>query len=405
VQGATVTFQSTATGTPVPAYQWLFSATNLLSNQTNSVLTLTNVQPSQAGIYSLVASNAAGSITSAPALLTVWVPPAIAYQPTNATVAQGGNANFQSAATGTPAPIYQWFYNGTNQLTGQISGTLLLTNVQLSQAGIYTMLASNVAGSVTSSPALLTVLVPPAIASQPTNESVVQGGSVSFQIVAMGNPAPAYQWYFNGTNLLDGQIADTLQLTNVQLLQAGGYSVVAANAGGSATSAVAQLTVFVPPAITLQPTNVTVLQGNNGSFYVTATGIPDPAYQWYFNETNLLEGATGSTLILTNAQGWQMGGYLVVVTNIAGAATSTMAQLIVPLPPVISVSSLDAAAGAVAISLLSQPGLNYTLEYKDSLTDTNWVPVEPPVPGTGGLIFLLDTNAPPTSRFYRVSGD
>jgi hypothetical protein len=56
------------------------------------------------------------------------------------------------------------------------------------------------------------------------------------------------------------------------------------------------------------------------------------------------------------------------------------------------------------MSLDSLAGLNYQLEYKDSLTQTSWVPILPVVPGTGTLILLQDTNAlPAASRFYRVS--
>jgi hypothetical protein len=248
------------------------------------------------------------------------------------------------------------------------------------------------------------VAIAPSITWQPTNVVALQGSAVSFLTSATGTPTPAYQWFFNTTNLLIGQTNSLLTLTNVQLSQAGGYSVVAVNAAGSETSAVALLTVFVPPAISLPPTNTTVLQGNDASFYVAATGIPDPAYQWYYNLTNLLNGAASSTLTLTNAQSWQMGGYFVVVTNIAGVVTSSVAQLTVLAPPVINLNGLDTIAGTISISLSSQTGLNYVLEYKDSLTDTNnWTPAGTPVPGTGDMIYLLDINAPPASRFYRVS--
>jgi len=56
------------------------------------------------------------------------------------------------------------------------------------------------------------------------------------------------------------------------------------------------------------------------------------------------------------------------------------------------------------MSLISVAGLDYQLEYKDTLTQTNWVPIVPVVPGTGTLMMLQDTNAlPAASRFYRVS--
>ena len=68
--GSTVTFSVAATGTPPLAYQWQKDGVNL-SGQTNASLTLANVQPSAAGRYRVIVSNAAGSVTSAEATLTV----------------------------------------------------------------------------------------------------------------------------------------------------------------------------------------------------------------------------------------------------------------------------------------------------------------------------------------------
>jgi hypothetical protein len=75
VAGASVTFNVTAGGTQPLIYHWFFDETNALAGATNSSLTLTNVQFSQAGIYSVVVSNAYGSVTSSNAVLTVTVPP------------------------------------------------------------------------------------------------------------------------------------------------------------------------------------------------------------------------------------------------------------------------------------------------------------------------------------------
>src|SRR4030095_1150812 len=51
--------------------------------------------------------------------------------------------------------------------------------------------------------------------------------------------------------------------------------------------------------------------------------------QWWFNETNAIAGATNATLIVSNAQPINAGNYTLVVTNIAGAATSSVAILTV----------------------------------------------------------------------------
>ena len=68
--GSSVTFTATATGTPSPSYQWRWNGTNI-AGATGTSLTLSNVQPAQAGNYTVLVTNAFGSITSSNALLTV----------------------------------------------------------------------------------------------------------------------------------------------------------------------------------------------------------------------------------------------------------------------------------------------------------------------------------------------
>jgi hypothetical protein len=95
---------------------------------------------------------------------TVDLPPAITGQPTNQTAVVGANASFQVTATGTSPLAYQWALNGTN-LAGATTDTVLLTNVQSAQAGNYAVVITNMAGSITSGAAGLTILVPIAISS------------------------------------------------------------------------------------------------------------------------------------------------------------------------------------------------------------------------------------------------
>jgi hypothetical protein len=83
-------------------------------------------------------------------------PPVILLQPTNQTVTVGGTASFSVTASGTLPLSYQWNFNGTN-IPGMTNTTLTLTNIQLSQAGHYTVLVTNLFGSVLSSNAVLVV--------------------------------------------------------------------------------------------------------------------------------------------------------------------------------------------------------------------------------------------------------
>ena len=175
VAGTPATFTVEATGTAPLAYQWQLNGTNL-AGATDSTLNLASAQPSDAGSYSAVVSNALGSVTSSNAILTVVTPPVITAQPTDLTVAAGGNATFSVQATSLAPLEYRWYFNQTNVLDETDAATLSLTAVQASQAGGYSVEVHNVAGSVTSSVAMLTVIVPAELLTGPvlTPEGVFQ---------------------------------------------------------------------------------------------------------------------------------------------------------------------------------------------------------------------------------------
>ena len=84
------------------------------------------------------------------------------------------------------------------------------------------------------------------------------------------------------------------------------------------------------PRLPIQPLSQSVSQGANVTFVVSATGVAPLSYQWHFNEA-AITGAAKRTLILTNVQPVDAGGYSVVVTNIAGSVTSLVARLDVDL--------------------------------------------------------------------------
>ena len=95
------------------------------------------------------------------------IAPIIYLQPSNQTVTAGANASFSAAASGRLPLSYQWQFNGSN-LAGATATVLALTNVQPAQAGFYAVVVSNVAGSVSSSNAVLTVISSPPCAPAPS---------------------------------------------------------------------------------------------------------------------------------------------------------------------------------------------------------------------------------------------
>jgi len=174
------------------------------------------------------------------------VGPAITVQPQDTTNLLGNSATFSVSATGTAPLSYRWYFNTNTPVNGGTGPTLTLANVQYTNAGGYSVVVTNVAGSVTSRVAQLIVTnieTPPFITTQPQDQSVAQGQSVNFSVAAGGSIPLFYQWYFNGTTPLTDQTNALLTLANVSTNDAGGYSVIVSNAFGTTNSMTATLTV------------------------------------------------------------------------------------------------------------------------------------------------------------------
>jgi uncharacterized repeat protein (TIGR03803 family) len=181
---------------------------------------------------------------------------------------------------------------------------------------------------------------PPQITSQPTSQAVFTGANVRFSVVVLGGSPLSYQWFRNGTNLVDagnvsGSAMRTASLSGVIPADAAGYSVVISNNLGAVTSSIASLTVTSSaPFITLQPTNQSPAPGVNVTFVVTALGNLPLTYQWQENGTNLTDGGNvsgtaTSVLGFSNAIETNNGTYAVVVSNALGSVTSASAALTV----------------------------------------------------------------------------
>ena len=153
--GGTATFSVSANGTPPLFYQWSCNGTNI-SSATNASLSLTNVQPTQAGTYVVQVANAGGATNSANAALTVNTPPGIAAQPAGCTNVAGTTASFIVVATGSMPLTYQWKKNGTN-VVGATSTNFTIANARINDAATYSVAITNAYGSILSSNAVLVV--------------------------------------------------------------------------------------------------------------------------------------------------------------------------------------------------------------------------------------------------------
>ena len=156
--GANVTLSATTYGTAPLQFTWRQNGTNLVGGTTNS-FSFVNVSAGNAGNYDLVLSDFSGSVTSAVATVTVsgvLTPPSVTAQPQNVVANPGSNATFIVSAIGTAPLNYQWFFDGA-AISNATNTSYTRTNVQPPNLGNYFVVITNLAGSVTSSGALLTL--------------------------------------------------------------------------------------------------------------------------------------------------------------------------------------------------------------------------------------------------------
>ena len=185
----------------------------------------------------------------------------------------------------------------------------------------------------------------PLIESQPlTNQTVLQGQTVSLEVGVFSCSELGYQWYFEETNALVQGTNATLELSNVSPADSGSYQVVVTNLYGSVTSAPAQLLVVVPAAIESGPTDQVATNGDTVNWTVVAQGTEPLGYQWYFEGTNALAEGTNASLELSDVSPADSGSYQVVVTNLYGSVTSAPAQLLVVVPAAIESGPTDHVA-------------------------------------------------------------
>ena len=184
-----------------------------------------------------------------PGVAGLIIPLTITTPPANKTVNPGDAATFTVEVAGLPRPRYQWRFNGT-PIPGETGASLTVLNAQTQVSGLYSVQLDNGLATLTSADARLQIAAAPSAprwVQTPTELTVLTGGAATFSAAASGVPEPTYQWSFNGTPL-SGATSATFTVNPVTAVQAGQYSVTAANASGTITHLVS-LTVLSRPDI------------------------------------------------------------------------------------------------------------------------------------------------------------
>jgi hypothetical protein len=346
-------------------FQWYVSTASVptptaIPGATNQVFSIAAVSASNAGTYSLTATDLTGPTNVTVAIVTIDPPaaPIFVTPPQAASTLEGQSATFTVATTGSLPQTFQW-YDGAQPIAGATGTTFTINAARLSDAGSYSVVATNATGSTQSSAAELTVTraTAPTITSQPNPlQQVSYGQYVNLSVGVSGSSPMFYQWYQNGL-AIPGANYSLYSIQSAVSANAGTYTVTAVNAAGSASSADAVVTVSgpVPVSILEQPAPLTTTQATSTGFalYVFATGSGPMTYQWYKNN-NPIAGAVSSDFSIPIVKMSDAGSYTVVITNPVGSAQSNAAVLVVNPPGPPSLTGYD-SEGRMLRAFVGQP--------------------------------------------------
>ncbi|HET9682077.1 MAG TPA: immunoglobulin domain-containing protein, partial [Candidatus Limnocylindrales bacterium] len=354
--GQTATFTAAASGNPIPTVQWQRSTDGgvtfgNISGATGATYTTPSATTIMNGYqFRAVFTSSAGSATTLAATLTVNGPtgtaPIVTAQPANQTVAAGQTAIFTAAASGSPTPTVQWEVSTDGAswsiIAGATSTSYTTPATTAAMNGYrYRAVFTNALGTAYTNTATLSVMTPPSVTAQPTNQSVTAGQTATFTAAASGNPAPSIQWQLSTDGATWSNISGatgTSYTTSATTTAMNGYRyrAVFANSAGTATSNAATLAVGAQVP-TLVVVTTSVPDGRVGQEYPTqqlaAQGGTAP-YAWTLGASRALPNGlrlSSAGVISGTPRAAGTYAFVVVVTDAAGrTANQTLTMTIAP---------------------------------------------------------------------------
>ncbi|KAK0160324.1 hypothetical protein PV328_007750 [Microctonus aethiopoides] len=254
--GSTVIILCNVIGVPTPIISWYHNAISVndligirYEIDEEGSLIIKKLTMENAGMYQCLASNDAGEASSYTWLRVKTSIPVMGAAPQNLTVFDGEDATIICHAIGAPIPNASWIFNDTIpiDITGRVqlleTGDLSITSVKLNDAGKYTCIRSNDAGSVNGS-GYLSIHVRTQIIRPPSDTSVLLGHTAELQCKVTNDPSVPYDinWFHN-SQLINTQVGtrikmrydNTLEISAVRASDVGEYTCSVISPGGNAT--------------------------------------------------------------------------------------------------------------------------------------------------------------------------
>lgn len=412
--GMNAMFTVAAGGTPPLAYQWRFDDVNI-PGATAASLTITNVQATHLGFFRVIITNEFGSVVSSNASLefgeiTAWGlgqygQTAVPAGATNIIAIAGGD--YHSLALRADGQVLAW---GRNQF-GQAIVPPSLTNVVAVAGGATHSLALKADGTVAAwgSHEMGETNVPPGL----TNVVAVAAGNAHNLVLKSDGTVAAWGWNIFGQTNIPAGLTDVVAVAashgHSMALKRDGVVVAWGNNDYDRTN----LPGYVRNVIAIEAGDDTCVAIRSDRTIVTwgrfgLVSMPTVATNIVAVETDYAHSlalrADGKVI----AWGFSSTGVTNVLLNLSNVVAIAAGRnhnlaLIGSGPPRVNALFVNPTRmeNQFTVSLLSQSGRVYGLEYKESLTDLEWT-VLPLAAGNGGTLVLCDPAAADAQRFYRV---
>ncbi|EPB79674.1 immunoglobulin I-set domain protein [Ancylostoma ceylanicum] len=358
--GETVTLFCEASGNPPPSLSWtkggqpiINSVEGVRISLKGTRLDIPHMERSDVGDYTCNAHNEAGSAEATIHVdvlgnyfsknfwtLTVMdslpVPPVIARNNIDMSprLPTGQTLMLICDATGKPQPELKWYLFWISEgiiVCASLRifiGILQITNITLQDKGVYTCIASNVAGNDTVLYSVDVVQAP--IIFNGGAQQVIEGELARIECLAEGHPAPIISWLRNGIRVETGvqgvrYIAEgkVLNVIEARSSDSGIYVCAATNEAGTAQQAYTLEVLVSPKIVSTSPPKTSVPLGSPFSLKCGVRGYPEPKISWTVDGQPLADGRDGvsiaedGTLTVSAASG-RTSTYRCTVKNDAG---------------------------------------------------------------------------------------
>jgi hypothetical protein len=409
--GGSASFIVAAAGASPIACQWQKNLTNLndggrYSGSASPALIITSVDSSDAAGYRCVLSNAYGAATSDVATLTVTIgtePPAITQQPLRLYAPAGGSASFTIVAAGAAPLVHQWQKNHASlsdgsRYSGCATPTLVITNLDEADAGMYRCVVANAYGTTVSSDAILVVTpgCAPASLMNASFEDVDIGGVGLGWTAYQRPPYPTNTiWSIQTASPPSGGGARYQQIANSS---AGGGAGVRRDITGCLIGATYTIAGWMRGNSTANATCTVKVSPTASTNWATAIDLV-PAQSYTGANWTRFSGTVKATG--TNMTIWldgRTGGTGQFKAECFDAVTVSCTA---PPVPLYFQSVATLSGNQVCLDVCGERGAAVTLQRSADLT--TWVPLAVLVNTNGTLRFTDTPSGEVQQRFYRVT--